>query len=694
MRTEKHRNPKHRKIAGILAAILAVAILATGTLAVVLPFQHKSNEFDATGGIDPTCIDPDVTLWDEFEPEDAKDWQAGPQNAIDKVVYVENTGSVPVYVKIQLKEYMEIFEKEFDGTLLPMWKVSANPLAPTMVNEAGKPSLFGIIPNSDLWAVVKAGDMAKDGTTPIDATANAANIANVKALFQDMGFEANTVAYFTEAISGQEGWFVVTEKGEKNGQYGRYAWADDGTERVTINKNVIGTKPKAGAPTPNVPNYGLHERNAECNYDVRKWNKSGGIDSVDKAFMSWVSWMLGEDVIYMADWLAGTASVDNGTTTIPAGEAGPYWIIDTDGWIYWGEAIAVGDTTSDFLQKVSLNKQPTGDMYYVIHIDMEACTEPMTDWPGAPINRINVINPAGTQLLANQQVLNDVTGQYVDLGNGFKLRPNQETNEFETGFEVVTFGKYWQTATADNTVDGDRTDLDWYLLDIQDGKAQLITKYGIEALRWNPTSTDGNKYEDSNLRYWLNSKADDATRTKAVNVIGVTSNVAGVSTPTINGNVAGFLSKAFTPTEISDKIVAFTNNSDGNGMAWNLDTLTWSETHAMTTANPVPAGDKVFALSREEVWTYFGGNKGGNDPANYTNSHTSATPYAVATGGWKDASIGNYWSGATGWWSRSSGYLADRTSGVQTGGAVNVAYEIFTTTQCARPALWVDVVGS
>jgi len=84
-----------RKSSAIMAAVLVVALLLTGTFAYVSKTQTALNEAEGK-------IDNDVILHDDFDPD--ADFEAG----AEKSVYVENTGDSPIYVRIRLDEYMEI----------------------------------------------------------------------------------------------------------------------------------------------------------------------------------------------------------------------------------------------------------------------------------------------------------------------------------------------------------------------------------------------------------------------------------------------------------------------------------------------------------------------------------------------------------------------------------------------------------
>ena len=134
----------------------------------------------------------------------------------------------------------------------------------------------------------------------------------------------------------------------------------------------------------------------------------------------------------------------------------------------------------------------------------------------------------------------------------------------------------------------------------------------------------------------------------------------------------------------------------GNGMSWNG--TSWLTTHAMVASNPVPAGDRVFALSRAEVWSYFGRNSvlsdpgyGTHPPANYTNAKTAPTAYARTTGAYFDSNAASAFNNNTATWLRSAGSTASTASVVHAGGSVNTYAAVSGTHLCARPALWVKV---
>ena len=60
------------------------------------------------------------------------------------------------------------------------------------------------------------------------------------------------------------------------------------------------------------------------------------------------------------------------------------------------------------------------------------------------------------------------------------------TQSFDTIGSIVTFGRYEQDGDKENGPE----EIEWVLLDVQDGKALLLSKYGLEAKPYNTEYTD------------------------------------------------------------------------------------------------------------------------------------------------------------------------------------------------------------
>lgn len=312
-----------KKAFGLAAIVVAAAILIAGTFTWVDFSQHKTNPFTG-GGAGGAGHHPDATLNDDFTPP--TDWKPGDTVNKDISVTSPSNSTEGVYVRIQLKEYLEAF----DVTYSP-------------IKDKGKEVLFAT------WATGP-----KTGEYMTYAEAQAA------------GFQ-----YGRLTVNGVD--YAVTNTAElRNGIYGKYM--DD------PNSAVIGTTPimqYGGSKLEQHVNAG--QVTAECGYEVHKWLQNGlNCDIHDrisasnsKTIHDYITWTLGPDVIMLADWqAAGKPSVAK-------------WILDpATGWAYWGKAL-YHTTTSNLLDAVTLTNMPGQKFNYDIHVDMQAVSyDDLDKFPG------------------------------------------------------------------------------------------------------------------------------------------------------------------------------------------------------------------------------------------------------------------------------------------------------------------------
>ena len=79
------------------------------------------------------------------------------------------------------------------------------------------------------------------------------------------------------------------------------------------------------------------------------------------------------------------------------------------------------------------------------------------------------------------------------------------TQSFDTIGSIVAFGRYEQDGNEENGPE----EIEWIVLDVQDGKVLLLSKYGLEVKpyntdHYNPDHTEVT-WETCTLRTWLNS---------------------------------------------------------------------------------------------------------------------------------------------------------------------------------------------
>ena len=70
----------------------------------------------------------------------------------------------------------------------------------------------------------------------------------------------------------------------------------------------------------------------------------------------------------------------------------------------------------------------------------------------------------------------------------------------ENARTILTFGKYEQ----DNNPDNGPEEIEWIVLEEQDGNLLLLSRYGLDAVPYNDGNTE-TTWEDSTLRSWMNS---------------------------------------------------------------------------------------------------------------------------------------------------------------------------------------------
>ena len=193
--------------------------------------------------------------------------------------------------------------------------------------------------------------------------------------------------------------------------------------------------------------------------------------------------------------------------------------------------------------------------------------------------------------------------------------------------DTVSFGRYEQ----DNNYDNGSESVLWQVLDIQNGKALLLSLYGLDtmAYHWDDTSVT---WENSSLRAYLNSNF-------------------------YNGVFDNSERQSIAQTWIANKSSAAYGTFGGN------DTF-----------------DNVFLLSIDEVLYYF---------PNEGMRKASPTPLARAHGAYGSADVNCAW-----WWLRSPGQKSDCASSINSIGVLlDTGPTVSDVTGMFRPAVWVNLAN-
>ena len=335
---------KKRKVMLVIVAVIALVVtLFGGTFAYNDLKQHKSNELRGS------TIKYEARLVEDFT--EVTDWKAG-DGPVGKKISVVNKGEAEqgygdVYVRIQLKEYMEIGEIRYKETEKRY-----------MLDSSGNFIIFET--EADAIAATAAGSV----------------------------YDGHACAELTDAVTGKHGWFIETQDHDVNGQMGKHVVTEfdvgepvkvikDGPDKAT-DTNHHGTVLKDG--DGNVT--GFSHESEECLYKIHSWKDDPGsrLDTRD-----YIEWQLNTGaIITVSEWLD-----PNG---LYKGQPVAKWIVedrDDSGWVYWGQALLTdGDQTPNFMESVTLVNQPEGSFYYVIHTELEAVsldelTSGKVDWGDA-----------------------------------------------------------------------------------------------------------------------------------------------------------------------------------------------------------------------------------------------------------------------------------------------------------------------
>ncbi len=210
--------------------------------------------------------------------------------------------------------------------------------------------------------------------------------------------------------------------------------------------------------------------------------------------------------------------------------------------------------------------------------------------------------------------------------------PAVEISKAQVG-DTVQFGNYEQ----DNDTENGAEAIEWLVLDKQDGKLLLLSKYALDSKRYNEDTIDVT-WETCTLRSWLNDT---------------------------------FYNTAFSAAEQEHIAVTKLENEDNPefGIEGGNDTE-----------------DKIFLLSIGEVLKYFD-----SDPEAYDRTRCAKiTAYAKAQGA--SSLVDGEAAGNGFWWMRSPGLFSSYATVVDNYGyAHRTGSSVDTGANVVRPAFWLNL---
>lgn len=224
--------------------------------------------------------------------------------------------------------------------------------------------------------------------------------------------------------------------------------------------------------------------------------------------------------------------------------------------------------------------------------------------------------------------------------------------------DIVSFGAYPQGKN------GEVYAIEWLVLDVRDGKALLLSRYGLDAKPYHNTWKKVT-WKDCSLRAWLNSS---------------------------------FMQNAFTSSEQNRILLTDVDNSAGQGFNYSsVYDLPRRDTGGADTQ------DQLFLLSYAEAYRYMGGISHSREsmPISNMKARVQPTDYAIARGAYSSGTNkvpyqfyteDRAFSGE--WWLRSPGYSLDEASMVGANGYLGcsaVDCSLRLDLCCVRPAMWISL---
>ena len=350
LKREKKNKNTARRVTIAMAAILALLMILTGTMA----WQSISQV--ALNATDGAPLGPaGGRLHDDFEwmgsnpftpTRKAKEWSVG--ETVDKDIYVENFEDAdkgrPIFVRVRLYEYMEIGE---GARLSP----SSNPVEQAAYEARKASSLIA-------------------------------------------GADRDNFATWSKRLPEN-----VTDK--NSDEFRKYwAWNQVGGNKVympTFNKDNMSKESDVKGAGQYPLNMGTGELQNDTRIDPLSLfglgNPTGNEYAVDAGkhtywnagdkhqarvkFYDHYAGLHGKETTLTEHTAKNTLNANNMTMAewIAAGSTpGRHWVLDEDGWAYWAESLQAGTATGLLLSGYKMKKEADDEWFYGIHVEAEMAT--------------------------------------------------------------------------------------------------------------------------------------------------------------------------------------------------------------------------------------------------------------------------------------------------------------------------------
>ena len=325
----------HRWRSAATLAVLSLAIVILGVSYAGTGYSWQIND-----GSDWPESFTEVHTVGDFEALGNWELSDGPIKNEIRVANLGGVGYGSIYVRLQLKEYMEIGDTSSTYT--------------------------------DRRYIIDT-----DGNFLVYPTRNDALSA----------WPGHNVSELTDAVTGASGWFVESQYKDPGGSYGKYvptSFDNDMTNAV----RVLGENSPPNAAQDAIDKHNVAP-NGECDYLSHDWKTPNAIEE-------YVLWHLGENVYSLSEWLATPSLWGGGAFWV-------YDNIYSTGWVYWMRTLDPGQTSENLLEAVQLIRETDGPHYYCIHTDMQVVSYSdlyrWTDMPEKIATVYGVVLPAPTVIV-------------------------------------------------------------------------------------------------------------------------------------------------------------------------------------------------------------------------------------------------------------------------------------------------------
>ena len=383
---ENKKNRGKKLIALLVVVTLGIAALLGGTLAMQDYNQHRTNNL--AGPSDQINVRLNE---DKFDPD--YDWQVG--HPAGKEVSVTNNprelpNVQPVYVRVGLREYFEIIDMQYWYAKAGITLATPNE-AGTGVDQFDKPTRF--LTAEESWAGTYGFEIGE--FVAFDVLSDAQDFVLD---YYGPGNGGRILGRYRNALDPTDvngKFYIQTRREDVDGQYGKYLVVEINAKATDLDECVIAGE---GTYWPFIAG-SITQKEYEddpagfdaTTYAVTEYQYSNNMFVPNNSFYANVDW--DNPAADVRKYIGIGWNPNIVLLTDYAGES-DVWIYDPiSEYFYWSELLPstgseAARTTAQLIDSLTLLKQPEGQFFYSMHVDMQTVTEKQLydEWYTADIN--------------------------------------------------------------------------------------------------------------------------------------------------------------------------------------------------------------------------------------------------------------------------------------------------------------------